>query len=275
MINYELLESLNILYLDDSELTKNSIKPFFAKFFKNVFLVSNEEEALSQFKICSNNGIKIDILITDIHKSKMDAFGLISKIKDYDSTIKVVITSNSINPDIFLESIKLKIDHFALKPINSAVLINEIKEIFFKSKDNLFSQINHLSPLNKIALVSKINQLGKIIYMNDFFTEIFQYTENELLNQDYDYIYDSSVSNEIKENIWDCISSGNVWNGILKCRSNNGDSYFISTYIFPMFDKLKTNSIIEYTIIGFQATERVIEKREFQKNILLKKKKMK
>ena len=194
MINDKFLESLNILYVEDCIPTQKSIKPFLDKFFNNVFFCLNGEDALQKYKKENLNGIKIDILITDINMPKMNGMELILKLKELDRNIKVIVTSSNIDQDTFLDAIKLKVDYYATKPLDVGLLINEIQNIFLNKQNLLSSQSAYLDVMNKITLISKMNTEGKITFINDCYTSILKYSLDEILGKEYTCIFVDSIS---------------------------------------------------------------------------------
>ncbi len=270
MTNNKLLESLNLLYVEDCESTQKNVKPFLEKFFKNVFFSLNGEEGLRKFKELSQKGTIIDVIVTDINMPKLNGLELVCEIKKIDESVKIIVTSSNSNPETFVEAIKLKVDGYTVKPINIGDLLKEIENIFQYKQNRISSQTIYLEVMNKITLFSKMNTQGKLTYLNDSYTDILKYPVDELIDKDYSYIYANSISLNFKSELWEVISNGQAWEGIVKCKNKQNDTCFIKKYIFPIFDKINKEIIIEYVMIGFQVTQEEVRKREFKRNILLK-----
>ena len=270
MTNNKLLESLNLLYVEDCESTQKNVKPFLEKFFKNVFFSLNGEEGLRKFKELSQKGTIIDEIVTDINMPKLNGLELVCEIKKIDESVKIIVTSSNSNPETFVEAIKLKVDGYTVKPINIGDLLKEIENIFQYKQNRISSQTIYLEVMNKITLFSKMNTQGKLTYLNDSYTDILKYPVDELIDKDYSYIYANSISLNFKSELWEVISNGQAWEGIVKCKNKQNDTCFIKKYIFPIFDKINKEIIIEYVMIGFQVTQEEVRKREFKRNILLK-----
>jgi len=270
MQDNKLLESLNLLYVEDCVTTLKTIKPFLEKFFKNVFVSLNGEDALKKYKKHIQDGIKIDVIITDINMPKLNGLELIFEAKKIDESIKTIVTSSNSNPESFVEAIKLKVDGYTVKPINISNLLNEIENIFQDKENKISSQTIYLEVMNKITLFSKMNTQGKLTYLNDCYSDILKYDTNELLDKDYSYIYADSVALNFKKELWITISNGQIWKGTIKCKNKEDQICFINTYIFPIYEKINKKNIIEYVMIGFQVTQEEERKREFKKNIFLK-----
>ena len=106
-------KEFNILYVEDDKEARISTLKFFKSFFLNVDTALNGEDAWLKFQ---NN--KYDIVITDINMPEMCGIELISKIREYNPTLPILVLSAYNNTEYFLESIKYGIDGYLLKPID-------------------------------------------------------------------------------------------------------------------------------------------------------------
>jgi len=85
---------------------------------------------------------------------------------------------------------------------------------------------------------------GIIIYVNQKFCEISQYSKNELIGQNHKMLNSGFHSEEFFTNMWDTIKSGNIWNGEVKNNAKDGSFFWLENTIFPVFDKRK--NIVQY-----------------------------
>jgi DNA-binding NtrC family response regulator len=84
------LKKANILLVEDEEFLIETFEASLTHAGYNVFAAKNPHDAL---KIVSENGQKIDMVITDVIMPKMSSNVLVEKIKDYLSDIKVIFMS--------------------------------------------------------------------------------------------------------------------------------------------------------------------------------------
>lgn len=85
MEEYELLKDFTILYVEDEETLRNGYKKILSKFFKEVFIASNGEEAIKVFY--KKNP---DMIVTDIEMPKINGINFIKTIRE-DGNLEVPI----------------------------------------------------------------------------------------------------------------------------------------------------------------------------------------
>ena len=115
------------------------------------------------------------------------------------------------------------------------------------------------------SIVSLADHTGKIIYSNDKFSEISQYSRDELLGQEYSLLRSGYHSSEFYREMWQCITQGRVWQGEIKNLRKDGSFYWVNETIVPFIgDNGKPQ---RYAAIGTDITQRkeISEKLESQR----------
>ena len=93
---------------------------------------------------------------------------------------------------------------------------------------------------------------GNIEYINHAFEKTYGYTTNEILGKKINIIKSGQQNKEIYRDLWQTISSGEVWEGRLINRTKHGDFIHEESVIFPVKDK--NGFIINYAAVQRNVT---------------------
>ena len=96
---------------------------------------------------------------------------------------------------------------------------------------------NQQFALDEHAIVSIADLQGNIVYVNDKFSEISQFTKEELLGQNHRILKSGEHDDAFYERMWATISSGKPWHGEIANRRKDGDLYWVASTIVPMLDE--------------------------------------
>lgn len=120
------------------------------------------------------------------------------------------------------------------------------------------------------SIVAITDMRGKIVYVNDAFCEISQYSKEELLGQDHRIINSGFHDHEFFTNMWTKIASGEIWIGDVKNKAKDGSYYWVQTSVIPF--KNEKGKIFQYVAIRTDITEKVLLKEKLEgANLRLKK----
>ncbi|MES2819687.1 MAG: PAS domain-containing methyl-accepting chemotaxis protein [Pseudomonadota bacterium] len=86
-------------------------------------------------------------------------------------------------------------------------------------------------------LISTTDLHSKITYCNDAFVAISGFTREELIGQPHNLVRHPDMPPAVFGHMWDTIKQGKPWMGVVKNRSKNGDFYWVSAYVTPVYEK--------------------------------------
>jgi len=150
-------------------------------------------------------------------------------------------------------------DNLNFSDSDSVKIQNELNEIFENefayllkqytlNDNNIESKLKHFySLVNKNIIMSSTDLSGNITHVTDAFCEISGYTREELLGQDHNIVRHPDMPNEIFQDLWNTIQTGETWNSEIKNLKKNGDFYWVSAKILPTFDE--NNVVIGYDAV--------------------------
>ena len=98
----------------------------------------------------------------------------------------------------------------------------------------LLNAYKEIIDLNAICSVTDPD--GKIIYVNDKFCEISQYSREELLGQDHRIVNSNYHPSSTFKDLWDTIKSGKVWRSDVKSKAKDGTFFWLDSTIVPIHD---------------------------------------
>jgi len=102
-----------------------------------------------------------------------------------------------------------------------------------------------VAPINKEFLfdgsiiISQTDLKGIIVYANRKFCEVSGYNKDELVGQPHNIIRHPGMPRDAFQKMWNTISSGHVWNGLVKNMRKDGLYYWVDTEILPIEDENK------------------------------------
>ena len=90
--------------------------------------------------------------------------------------------------------------------------------------------------LDQHAIVSMADPDGKIIYANNKFSELSQYSAEESIGQDHRFLNSGYHSYEYFMEMWKAIGCGKIWHGEVKNRRKDGIHYWVESTIVPFMN---------------------------------------
>ncbi|MGM0444256.1 MAG: EAL domain-containing protein [Fibrobacterota bacterium] len=153
---------------------------------------------------------------------------------------------------------------FLLSTIGAWMVSRRIGKMETRQRHNDVLLKQYRQILDHSALVSRTDTDGTIVYVNDAFCRVSGYHRNELLGRPHNIVRHPETPRSRFRHLWATISAGGVWQGVLKNRAKDGESYYSNTTILPLRDG--SGRISGYISAATEVTE-LLEKREQLKKV--------
>ena len=243
------MKKYNVLIIDDTP--------------KNIQVVGNflqNEGYILSFATTGKKALDIlskeipDIILLDVIMPEINGFELCEKIKSVDKYKKIPILFLTIKTDS--ESIIKGFESggvdYITKPFNPHELLARIKthlkltdiqrelERVNAEQENIIQ--DRISEISRLAMILEqteediiITDLdGNVTYVNPAFEKITGYSSTEVIGQNPRFLKSGKVSEEIYNELWDTITSGKVWRGMIINKKKDGSLIEEDSTISPM-----------------------------------------
>ncbi|PIF04938.1 MAG: hypothetical protein CSA86_00085 [Arcobacter sp.] len=277
MFNKEFLKTLTVLYVEDDDSIRMSLSNVLTKIFSKVIICKDGDDGYKKFyEYTQEKNAKINLIISDINMPHKNGIEMVTDIRKLDQDIPIVFTTAHGESEYLMESIKLKIAYYALKPINTAELLDNISNFcmieynktLVEEKSNQITQ--YIDIINTITSIFKVNTLGIIIEVNDLTCELLEYSKEELIGMHID----SLLQQETFDNALKLIENKDLIKIKLKLKSKSGIIFYMNTTLISQKSQY-TQDITSFLYICIDQTEDEIEKQQtmqkVRKNIMQQK----
>jgi CheY-like chemotaxis protein len=272
-LNEELFKTLNILYVENDEKIKENFSYTLNRLFNKVFLCSDGLVALEKFTQQNNTSEKIDVILSEYSIPSLNGLELLFKIRDINKNVPFIFITHETDIDLLLNSLRYDVTDYFFKPINENEILKKIEEacIARQYEDEILNYQNEIEDyfelINKVAIVYTFDINKKMIYVNDFFTELSKYDKDDILGQDYRSFFHYEMPKPIIEEQTLTLENGKKWQGKIKYLTSIDSIFYTNCTIIPIFDENK--EIKKYASINFLTTKEENGKREFKKRVHL------
>lgn len=93
-------------------------------------------------------------------------------------------------------------------------------------------------------LVSETDEKGNIIFANDDFCTLAEYSVDELIGKPHNVVRHKDMPKAAFKDLWATIQKGNMWTGYVKNSTKSGNYYWVYATIFPTITSEGTKGFI-------------------------------
>ena len=255
-------KKLRLLYVEDNQEARASTLAVLEEFFQDILVAVDGQDGLDTFtknKTSPDNN-HIDIIITDINMPNLNGLKMIAKIRKIDKAIPILVLSAYNESGFFIDSIKLGIEGYLLKPIDIEQFLGVLNKVVEKiqlqeeSITNLNLLYQYQEITDKSAIVSKTDPDGVITYVNEAFAAISEFSKDELIGQNHNIVRHPDNHPSIYKELWYTIrDQKKIWQGTVRNISKNGKAYYARTTIKPILSQ--DGTILEYIALRDNITD--------------------
>jgi len=259
-------KKLNLLYVEDNKDARENSLFIFEEFFKNIYTAVDGLDGYNKFLEKKDS---IDIIITDINMPNLNGLEMLEKIRKIDKEIPVLVLSAYNESDFFMNSIKLDVEGYLLKPIDLEQFLSTLSKVAekIKLKEESLKNLNFLHQYQEAtdisSIVSKTDIDGIITYVNDEFCKVSGYSRDEIIGKTHSILKSNDKSKEFYESFWKTIKEDKKsWQGVFKNRAKDGSIYYLKTTVKPILDE--NNEIIEFIALMDDVTDVMNQEKQFR-----------
>lgn len=260
-----LLKQISILYVEDDNVMRTELSSLLTNFFTQVFSASNGSEGLEIFK---KNQKKIDLIISDINMPTMSGIEMIKKIREFDKDVGVIFATAYSDKEFLIDSIKLNVLNYAVKPIDIRALLDSIREFaenllakrIIKAKNKELSLYKKAIDASSIVIKTDIHM--NITYVNSHFCNVSGFTKDELIGKEFQSLKYHDVNIKVYNNMFAKVLDNKMWKGKLKQSTKENDVLILDSYMMPSHDE--DGNITGAIVIQRDITEDIKKQKEIQ-----------
>ncbi|MEK9712636.1 MAG: PAS domain-containing protein, partial [Thalassolituus sp.] len=108
-------------------------------------------------------------------------------------------------------------------------------------------------------LISSTDLHGKIVHCNDDFVAVSGFSREELIGQPHNLVRHPDMPPAAFSEMWEDLKAGRPWMGMVKNRCKNGDYYWVSAYVTPVFSH---GELVGYESVRTCPTRALVERAE-------------
>lgn len=116
-----LIRKLKVLYVEDDRVHREELSDYLSRRVGRLYLADDGEQGLEKFEALSP-----DLVITDLRMPKMSGIELAQNIRKVNKTVPIIVLTALSDKDTILETVKIGILDYVLKPVDVKELVRVI-----------------------------------------------------------------------------------------------------------------------------------------------------
>jgi len=267
---------LNIIVIDD-------VLPIFESPNSNIKIPEINLVQIDDISELIKGGdeLNIDLIVVNVSRKNID---LVSVIKLINRNLKLatkplILYGNHEAQELIINH-QLSYTRMLITPFSTTEFCLAVCQSLIESKRsaeiNNYLELSHQAQIHlektidSHALISKTDSQGVITYANEKFCEISQYNLSELLGETHSIINSGYHNKLFFGDMWETISAGNIWQGLVCNRKKDGSLYWVNSTICPLPIQQNSSCInrqqkYNYLSIRTEITDTMLNKERLSK----------
>jgi PAS domain S-box-containing protein len=192
-----------------------------------------------------------DTLVLDVYMPNCTGPELASMVRDQDAYahLPIIFLSSETNFGAQMAALGLGGDDFLVKPVDplhfgTAIEVRarrsrRMRRLLEALRGTLYERQRESLAVDQHAIISVADRAGNILYVNQKFCEISQYTRAEAVGQNHRIVKSGLHDPAFYKDMWATISRGDIWHGAICNRRKDGQLYWVQSTIVPFLDEDK------------------------------------
>ncbi len=184
-----------------------------------------------------------EIVISDYAMPQLDGMTVLGVVRTTAPELPVILVSGTIGEEVAVAAMKAGAADYVMKGNLTRLapaIERELQEATSRrARRQAEEELHKLSRAVEQSPVSVIitNVQGQVEYVNPRFTQITGYTLEDLEGQTPSVWKSGETQPETYAELWELITSGGKWDGEFHNRKKNGDLYWVSASITPIYNQ--------------------------------------
>lgn len=149
---------------------------------------------------------------------------------------------------------------------NHQSTLRSLMHLVNKTTHDLQSQLSlkqqYKQVLDQASIMVETDANGVILSVNQAFEKVTGYEAHEVVGRTHRIISHPDTHASIFAELWQTITQGNIWQGVIKNRCKNGDSYYVQTVVAPIYGE--DGELLHYLGISNDITEQIHTQRQIE-----------
>lgn len=209
---------------------------------------------------------KIDLIFGTFMYGDKSYLKILKEIRSVNKEMEIILFFSQMCQTEYMDEIRaLTCDRYFCMTSETQNIVEHFKTaIDNKTHKNIFlKDAQYFEALIQSSVVSQSDLEGNITYINENFTKVTGYTQEEVLGKNHRILRHPNNGVEIYNDMWSTILKGDVWRERVLNRNKDGSDFWADTLIIP-FKDAHSGEILQFIAIRRDITQMLEEKRAIQ-----------